>query len=145
MDTSLGVEKSIIINASKGKIWKALTDPELIKQYLFGTEAISEWQVGSEIIFQGEWKGQPYKDKGHILDMQPECIFSYDYWSAFSGMPDLPENYSIITYAVIDEDEGVRLSVRQQGFANEESRQHSDKGWEEVLEKVKEIADNLPN
>ena len=143
MDNSLGVEKSIIICTSKTKIWKALTDPDLIKQYLFGTEALSDWKPGSDIIFRGEWKGQSYKDKGHILDIQEENLFRYDYWSSFSGMPDVPENYSVVTYTLTDEEEGIRLSVRQQGFANEESRQHSDDNWQEVLKKIKEIADNL--
>ncbi|HZV69094.1 MAG TPA: SRPBCC family protein [Saprospiraceae bacterium] len=143
MDISLGVEKSIIINASKSKIWQALTDPANIKKYLVGTEAISEWKTGSDIIFQGEWNGQSYRDKGHILDIHEENLLSYDYWSAFSGMPDVPDNYSIVTFTLKDEDEGIRITVRQQGFANEESRQHSDDNWEEVLKKIKEIADNL--
>jgi len=39
--------KSITINAPAAKVWDALINPELIKQYLFGTEAISDWEVGS--------------------------------------------------------------------------------------------------
>ena len=143
MDISLGVEKSIVINASKPKIWKVLTDPNLIKEYLFGTETITDWKVGSDLTFRGEWQGQSYKDKGHILEILPESILSYDYWSGFSGMADLPENYSVVTYALKDEEEGVRLSVRQQGFANEESWKHSEAGWKEVLGKIKGIAESL--
>jgi len=48
------IEKHIKIDADKMKIWKVLTDPEFIKQYFFGTENISEWKRGSEIVFQGE-------------------------------------------------------------------------------------------
>ncbi|MEP6646580.1 MAG: SRPBCC domain-containing protein [Saprospiraceae bacterium] len=143
MDISLGVEKSIIINASKANIWRAITDPEFIKQYLFGADVISDWIVGSPIIFRGQWKGQSYIDKGQILDIQPESILSYNYWSAFSGIKDVPENYSIVTYTLSEGDEGVRLIVRQQGFTSEESRKQSDAGWEQVLEKVKNVADNL--
>jgi len=143
VDNSLGVEKSIVINASKTKIWKALTDPALIKEYLFGTETITDWKVGSDLTFQGEWQGQSYKDKGHILEILPESILSYDYWSGFSGMADVPESYSTVTYTLKDEEEGVRLSVRQQGFANEESWRHSETGWQEVLGKIKGIAENL--
>ena len=141
MDKSLGVEKSVIINASKPKIWKTLTDPALIREYFFGTEIITDWKVGSDLTFQGEWQGQSYKDKGHILEFVPESILSYDYWSGFSGMEDIPENYSVVTYTVTDDIEGVRLSVRQQGFANEEARQHTDQGWQEILNKIKGIAE----
>jgi len=42
-------KKSLIINAPIAKVWDALVNPELIKHYLFGTEAISDWEVGSPI------------------------------------------------------------------------------------------------
>ena len=143
LDNSLKVEKSVLINASKTKVWKALTDPALIKEYLFGTETITDWHVGSDLIFQGEWLGQAYKDKGHILEITPEQILSYDYWSGFSGLEDKPENYSIVTYRMQDEGEGVRLSVSQKGFAAKENQDHSESGWSEVLQKIKEIAETL--
>ena len=143
LDNSLKVEKSVLINASRTKIWKALTDPALIKEYLFGTETITDWHVGSDLIFQGEWQGQAYKDKGHILEITPEQILSYDYWSGFSGLEDKPENYSIVTYMMQDEGDSVRLTVSQKGFASKENQAHSESGWTEVLQKIKEIAETL--
>lgn len=143
MDTSLEVEKSILINASKPKIWKTLTDPSLIKEYLYGTETITDWKVGSDLIFEGEWQGKAYKDKGHILEHTPEEILSYDYWSAFSGMEDKAENYSIVTYSLEDVGDAVRLSVSQKGFAAKENQEHSEQGWTGVLSKIKEIAESL--
>lgn len=62
MDTSLTVSKSIEIKTSAENIWDALTNPEKIKVYLFGTEAITDWKVGSPIVFQGEYDGHTYKD-----------------------------------------------------------------------------------
>jgi len=38
------------INASADKVWNALTDPALIKKYMFGTTVISDWKEGSKII-----------------------------------------------------------------------------------------------
>jgi|SRR5687768_1220911 len=143
MDKSLEVEKSILINASKTKIWKTLTDPSLIKEYLYGTETITDWNVGSELIFQGEWEGKPYRDKGNILEITPEQILRYDYWSAFSGLEDTPENYSTVTYTMEDEGENVRLTVKQKGFGTEENQRHSEDSWKSVLEKIKEIAEGL--
>ena len=40
---------SIEIKTPTAKVWQALIIPELIKQYLFGTEAISDWKAGSTI------------------------------------------------------------------------------------------------
>lgn len=143
MDASLVVEDSILIHASPTKIWKALTDPALIKEYLFGTETITDWKVGSELTFQGEWEGKKYKDKGRILEITPGKILSYDYWSGFSGMEDIPENYSTITYTLEEKGDDVRLHVSQIGFAKKENQEHSKKGWRQVLEKIKEIAEAL--
>lgn len=143
MDTSLEVEDSILIHASPTKIWKALTDPALIKEYLFGTETITDWKVGSDLTFQGEWEGQPYKDKGHILEFTLEKILSYDYWSGFSGLEDIPENYATITYTLEEQGDDVWLRVSQKGFAKKENQEHSEKGWSQVLLKIKEIAEAL--
>ena len=53
--TYLIVSESIEIHEAPSKVWDALTNPEIIKKYLFGTETITDWKVGSEIIFQGEY------------------------------------------------------------------------------------------
>ncbi len=37
MDENLISEATVTINASPSKVWEALTRPELIQQYLFGT------------------------------------------------------------------------------------------------------------
>src|SRR5215831_12593852 len=92
------LKKSIHINASTSKVWDALVNPAIIKQWLFGTNTISDWKVGSPIYFTGEWQGTAYKDKGTILQFEKEKVFQYNYWSGFSGLPDTIENYSIITF-----------------------------------------------
>ena len=35
------------INASADKVWNALTDPGMIKKYMFGTTVISDWKEGN--------------------------------------------------------------------------------------------------
>ena len=82
---------SIKINAPAARVWEALTTPAIIKQYFFGTTAISHWKVGSPIVFKGEWKGKEYEDKGTILDIVPNRLFRYSYWSSMSGIEDKPE------------------------------------------------------
>jgi uncharacterized protein YndB with AHSA1/START domain len=44
---------STTIQATSAKVWQALTQPALIKQYLFGTEVTTDWQVGSAITYKG--------------------------------------------------------------------------------------------
>src|SRR5216684_1074674 len=91
-------KKTISINAPAAKIWEALTKPELIKQYLFGTQVTTDWKVGSPIIYKGEWQGKSYEDKGKILKIEPNKLIVSTYWSSMSGMPDAPENYKTVSY-----------------------------------------------
>ena len=53
---------SVTIAATAERVWDALTNPSLIKQYLFGTDAISDWKPGSPITYRGVWEGKPYED-----------------------------------------------------------------------------------
>ena len=139
MEEKYKVLKTIEINADKSKVWDALINPEIIKQYFFGTETVSDWKTDSEIIFQGEYQGTKYRDKGNILKIESEKILQYNYWSGFSGLEDKEENYSIVTYELNDENGKTRLSITQENFANEQSKEHADKNWDIVLNQMKEI------
>src|SRR5947207_2212477 len=88
---------SIVLNAPVDKVWDALTNPALIKQYLFGTNVAATWDVGSPITWSGEWEGRSYTDKGTVLKADHGKVLQYSYFSSLSGKPDLPENYNIIT------------------------------------------------
>ena len=136
---NLKISTSIEVNASVVKTWDALTNPEIIKEYLFGTETITDWKAGSPIIFQGEWNGQNYKDKGVILEIIPEKLLKYSYWSGFSGIEDKPENYAIVTYQLSSNGNQTTLKITQEGFAGEKSYESSQKDWGLVLDKMKEI------
>ncbi|MDB5283795.1 MAG: hypothetical protein JWO06_2870 [Bacteroidota bacterium] len=140
MRNDLVVSKSIDVNATPEKVWEALTNPEIIKEYLFGTETITDWKVGSEVIFQGAYEGHKYRDKGIVLENVPNQKLTYSYWSGFTGLADLPENYSTVHYTItpIDKDH-TTFTWTQKGFANEEGKEHSESGMDAFIQKIKEI------
>ena len=143
INKELVVKKSVDVNAKPSVIWKILTDPLMIREYIFGTEVKCDWHQGSEIIFAGEWQGHPYRDKGIIIGIIPEQLLSYDYWSAFSGLEDKRENYSLVTYQLSELDAMTCLKVEQAGFANEDGFNHADEAWPRVLEKIKALAEGM--
>jgi uncharacterized protein YndB with AHSA1/START domain len=63
----LVAEESVTIKAPVSKVWEAFVKPEIIKEYMFGTDIITDWKEGSEIVWKGEWEGKAYRDKGEIL------------------------------------------------------------------------------
>jgi uncharacterized protein YndB with AHSA1/START domain len=139
MSQNLIAKATTTIKAPASKVWEALTKPELIKQYLFGTEAVSAWKVGSPIEFRGVWDGKPYKDKGTILQMQPEKLFQHTYFSSFSGMKDSPENYANVSYELAEEDGQTNVTVRQENIQDEKVKEHSEQNWTMVLKGLKEL------
>ncbi len=143
MNHDLEVKKSVDIKSSTDQVWKALTDPTIIKQYLFGTNCMTDWQVGSSIIFQGKYEGQTYMDKGIVVENIPNEKLSYNYWSGFSGLEDKPENYCLVTYLLETQNEVTTLTWHQKGYGNEEGRKHSEDGMDEFLGSIKEIVEGL--
>lgn len=144
MRNDLSVSKSVTINASISKVWEALTKPSIIKEYLYGTETITDWKVGNEIIFQGEYEGHQYRDHGIIIENIQNKKLSYSYWSGFSGLEDKPENYSTVSYTITDlGGNQTELNWLQVGFANEAGQQHSENGMEAFLDTIKTIVEKL--
>ena len=142
MNRNLKVSKSIEINSNAENVWDALTNPEKIKVYLFGTETITDWKVASPIIFQGEYDGHKYKDKGNVIENSKNETLKYNYWSGFSGLEDKEENYAIITYNIEKlSDHLLKLTWSQEGFANEEGQQHSENTLFAMLEQIKKLVE----
>ncbi len=142
MNHNLTVSESIEINAEPAKVWHALITPEIIKEYLFGTETVTDWKVGSDIIFQGEYQGHKYKDKGKVVENVLHKVLSYRYWSGFTGLEDKPENYSLVTYTLESKDgKHTTFTWTQKGFSNEDGYNNSKSGMDAFLKQIKEIVE----
>jgi uncharacterized protein YndB with AHSA1/START domain len=100
MNTALKASQSIEINATCESVWDTMTNPEKIKVYLYGTETNTDWKVGSPIVFQGNYEGHVYNDKGNVLEVKENELLKYNYWSSMSGTEGKIENYFIFTYRI---------------------------------------------
>jgi uncharacterized protein YndB with AHSA1/START domain len=137
---SKNIEKTYKINASVDKVWEALTTPEIIKEYFFGTNAISDWKQGSSIIYRGEWKGKAYEDKGIILKLIPEKLLTINYFSGMTGKPDKPENYSIHSYKLEPDGANTRLTIEQEDdYQTDESRSKAWDNWDFAINELNEV------
>ncbi len=139
MNETFIAKTSITINAPKSKVWEALTKPELIKQYLFGTEVTTDWQVGSPITYKGIWEGKAFEDKGKVLENEPEKLLVSTFWSALSGKPDLPENYQTVRYELASDGSGTRLTLTQDNNASQEEADHAEQNWNMVMTGMKKL------
>jgi uncharacterized protein YndB with AHSA1/START domain len=138
METHFKIQYKTTVNAALEKVWDALTNPEIVKQYLFGTEMITTWKVGDDIICKGEWEGQPYLDKGKVLEYVHHEKLSHSYLSSWSGMEDKPENYLWVCYEVKQTDNGTELTISQTNY-DEERAKHSEGNWATLIDEMKKI------
>lgn len=139
MNRGLIAKVSITIHAPTDKVWDALTKPELIKQYLFGTEVSTDWKVGSPITYRGIWQGKIYEDKGKIVEVEVGKRLVSTYWSSMGGKADTSENYNTVAYELGSEGESTRLTLTQSNIVTEAEREHSEKNWTTTLEGLKKL------
>jgi uncharacterized protein YndB with AHSA1/START domain len=128
---------SVEVRRPLASVWRALTEPQLVKQYFFGTELVTSWTVGSPIVFRGEWEGAAYEDKGLVLAYEPERYLRYSYLSSWSELEDKPENYQHINYRTTATATGTKVTIEQEGIPTAEQRDHSALNWSGVLAELK--------
>ena len=142
MTESFVAETRITIDAPAAAVWQALIDPELVKQYLHGTNMRTDWNVGGDISWSGEWKGQSYEDKGKVLKFEPQTLIVYTHWSPLGGTLDEPQNYHTVTYELAERGGQTVLTLKQD---NNPSREEADKmaqnNWAPVLQGLKAVAE----
>jgi uncharacterized protein YndB with AHSA1/START domain len=137
MNQGLIASVSTTITAASADVWQALVTPAAIKQYMFGTTVTSDWVVGSPISWKGEWQGRAYEDKGIILQVVPERVLEYSHFSPLAGVPDVPENYHVVTVELSPDGERTRVALSQDNNPTEQAREHAEKNWIGMLAGLK--------
>jgi uncharacterized protein YndB with AHSA1/START domain len=127
------------INAPASKVWDALVKPELIKQYLYGTDVTTDWKVGSPITYKGVWQGKAYEDKGKVVQFVPGKLIVSTFWSSLESLPDTPENYKTVRYELAGQGNQTLLTITQDNNASEADARHSEQNWQMVLGGIKKL------
>jgi uncharacterized protein YndB with AHSA1/START domain len=135
------ISGATVIAAGTGKVWDVVTNPDKIKLYT-GSQTITDWKVGSPVLWRGELQGQKYEDKGKVLENNRESLLKFEYWSSFGGYEDKPENYSVITYAIdkLSESETRFTYTREKIPSGEEARMF-ESHLPMMLEAIKGLAE----
>lgn len=149
--SELFVTNSIIIEATPQRIWDILTKPAETKKYMFGCETVSDWQVGSALLWTALYEG---KDtvfvKGTILQIDAPLILEYSVIDPNSGIEDIPENYVNVTYVLEPVGSDTVLTVKQGDFSQVADGQrryeetlNNGEGWNPILVQIKAIAEEI--
>jgi uncharacterized protein YndB with AHSA1/START domain len=125
------------IRTTPAELWKALTEPEFIRQYWFGCENTSTWKEGDPIESRdpdGElaWHGK-------ILKSIPEqeVVFTFDH----SNM-EKPEPPSRVTFKIDRLPDAVQLTITHDEFPEVSAvRDRVSNGWPSIIENLKSLVE----
>jgi uncharacterized protein YndB with AHSA1/START domain len=129
------------IDAPADKVWSALTDPEQIKQYMFGSQVVTDWKQGSQIVWKGEYEGKKYEDKGEILEIEPKRRLKVTHFSPLSGQDDVSENYHTLLYELAQRRGTTHVSLSQDNNPSRQAAVHSRANWEKMLAGLKQVVE----
>jgi len=149
MSQPMIVKSVVTINAPAAKVWDALVNPGQTKKYMFGCETVSDWKVGSPLLWQMEYEGKPFIPvKGNIVKIEPGKLLVYTVIDPNSGMADIPENYLNVEYALTEANGQTTLTVTQSGFegAADGEKRYKDtynngEGWNPILVQIKALVE----
>ncbi len=146
------VKNVITINASTEKVWDALTNPEQTKKYMFGCETVSDWKVGSSLLWKGNYEGKDMVFvKGTIAEINPGKFLAYTTIDPNNPIiEDIPENYLTVTYDLQSENGKTILTVTQGDYnvvADGEKRYteayNNGEGWNPILVEIKKLVEGI--
>lgn len=139
MDNNGTVIKNIEFKASPEKVWNALTNPELTKQYFFDCESISDYKKGSPIEFITHKDGEDIVCvKGFITAVLENKMLAY---TCFSPQTENhPDKHTMVTMALIPEKNNTRLTITQGSFKEDVALYNqTNEGWNFVLKGLKKL------
>jgi uncharacterized protein YndB with AHSA1/START domain len=147
----LVVKNSVLIHAPVATVWDALVNPAHTKKYMFGCETVSDWTVGSPLLWRALYEGkETVFVKGTIIDIVPQKLLKYTVIDPNAAMADIPENYLNVTYELSGQNGEVNLTVTQDGFegAEDGEKRYQDvynngEGWNPILVQIKALAESI--
>jgi uncharacterized protein YndB with AHSA1/START domain len=109
------------------KIWRALTTPHLIAEWLMKNDF--EPVVGHRFNLRGDWGGVDCQ----LLEIEPRKRLSYS-WAA-NGLE------SVVTWTLAPTGAGTRLRMEQRGFRADQEPfyQGAQMGWQKFFANLEEV------
>ncbi|NBA88900.1 hypothetical protein GVN16_24205 [Emticicia sp. CRIBPO] len=134
--------KTIIINATASRVWRVLTEPELMVRWMSDADISvdSDWQVGGPISVRSAVNGE-HEYKGFILQWVPERVFQYSSWSEIMRLPDSPEHYAVITFELSEQEGHTSLTITHSNLVSAASTEHVQFYWNGAAPVLKRLAE----
>jgi len=119
------------LDAGPAKVWRAITEPEMLKQWMAPSDAFkiplaeTDARVGGRYhIIMHAPDGQVHDVSGVYREIVPNKKLVYTWaWKS------TPERQSVVTIELRAAGSGTELTLRHEQFADADARDHHQQGW----------------
>jgi uncharacterized protein YndB with AHSA1/START domain len=119
------------LDAAPGKVWRALTEPEMLKQWMRPDDATKVATAEIDLRVGGRYRivmtppeGEEHDVRGVYREIVPNKRLVYTWaWKS------TPERESIVTIELRAVGKGTELTLRHEQFADAEARDRHQHGW----------------
>jgi uncharacterized protein YndB with AHSA1/START domain/DNA-binding transcriptional ArsR family regulator len=123
------------IESSPGRVWEALTDPDLTAEY-WGHSNVSDWQAGSS----WEHRRVDGSDIADAIGVVLESVPPRRLTMTFDAPGDTPPGGSSkVTFDIEPYHEIVRLTVTHENLADDDALEAASAGWPAVCANLKSL------
>jgi uncharacterized protein YndB with AHSA1/START domain len=140
------ITNTLTLAATPEKVWSLLTEPAYVKQYMYNSDLVTDWQPGQPVTFKGAYQGQEMVFvKGHVVENKPYSLLSYTVFDPNANYTDEPWNYLTVTYKLEAAGSGTQLTITQGDYSKVQDgeKRYDDSanagGWSSILEKIREL------
>jgi uncharacterized protein YndB with AHSA1/START domain len=116
------------------KVWRALTQPHLIEEWLMKNDF--KPAVGHKFNLRGDWGGVLNCE---VLAIEPDSTLSYT-WDFVHEDPAFNLK-SVVVFTLTPKDTGTHLRVEQSGFRPDQKQAHGGAkfGWQKFLANLEQV------
>jgi uncharacterized protein YndB with AHSA1/START domain len=138
------IEKSIILQAPRSKVWRALTDPAAFNDW-FKVNLKGPFTPGARVTGPITHPGYTHLTMDiTIEDVEPERRFSLRWHPGGDPDIDLSEPTTLVVFELEDVPQGTRLTLKESGFdripgsRRTKAYRGNEQGWVEQMNNIRE-------
>jgi len=138
------IEREILIEASRERVWAVLTDPKHVASW-FGDSAEIDLRPGGKAAFGWSEHGTHH---AIVQRVEPPELFSYR-WARDTGVEPAEGSSTLVEFTLTEVFAGTLLRVVETGFASlhggaeeqDKAVRENTEGWTSELAELKEYAE----
>jgi len=119
------------LGAGPAKVWRAITEPEMLKQWMAPSDAFKVPVAEADVRVGGRYHivmnapdGEVHDVSGVYREIVPNKKLVYTWaWKS------TPERQSVVTIELRAAGSGTELTLRHEQFADADARDHHQQGW----------------